>query len=111
MAQFIVELSGLPTDALVAYLAASPAPFGPSALYTVATEERIVDPEQRLSTFRALTDPAAFALAEALVAGISLPHAALSLVRNDVTHIKYATGGFFRPHQDYLSLVSNVVQE
>ena len=33
------------------------------------------------------------------------------LLRNNVTEIVYEKGGFFKRHQDYLSLVSNVVEE
>ena len=41
----------------------------------------------------------------------SATHAALTLLRNDVTHIVYTAGGFFKAHQDFLSLVSNCVEE
>lgn len=33
------------------------------------------------------------------------------LLRNDATHIVYEAGGFFKRHQDYLSLTSNIVEE
>jgi len=33
-----------------------------------------------------------------------------SLDRNDVTYIIYPTGGFFKAHQDFLSLTSNCIQ-
>jgi len=33
------------------------------------------------------------------------------LVKNDATHIKYKKGDFFKPHEDYLSLKTNMVEE
>ena len=111
MGSFVFEFSGLDTTALIAHLASCPVPFEPSALYDAVSEEKRIDTELRLSSFRALTDAASFDIAAALVATLSIPHASLTLVRNDVTHIAYAKGGFFKPHQDFLSLVSNVVEE
>jgi hypothetical protein len=34
-----------------------------------------------------------------------------TLVPDDATHIVYETGGFFKPHRDFTSVVSNVVEE
>ena len=34
-----------------------------------------------------------------------------SLVRNDVTEIRYRAGGFFKRHQDFLSVQGNVIEE
>jgi hypothetical protein len=111
MGSFVYEFSGLDTSALIAHLASCPVPFEPSALYDAVSEEKRIDTELRQSTFRALTDAASFEITAALVATLSIPHASLTLVRNDVTHIVYAKGGFFKAHQDFLSLVSNVVEE
>lgn len=108
---YVHEFSGLDTRALIAHLASNPSPFSPSALYDTATEEKRIDTELRLSVFRALTDSASFDCAAALVATLRVPQASLTLVRNDVTHIVYSKGGFFKPHQDFLSLVSNCVEE
>ena len=33
------------------------------------------------------------------------------LVRNDITHIVYGPGDFFKRHSDYLSVTSNIVEE
>ena len=34
-----------------------------------------------------------------------------NLIENDITHIKYQAGYFFQPHEDYLTLTSNIVEE
>jgi len=39
------------------------------------------------------------------------PTKVYSLVRNDVSHIIYGPGGFFKRHSDYLSVTSNVIEE
>ena len=39
------------------------------------------------------------------------PLNSFTLVPNDVTHIIYEEGGFFKPHSDYLSVTSNCVEE
>ena len=33
------------------------------------------------------------------------------LVKNDITFIKYSKGGFFKTHQDYTTVTSNVMEE
>ena len=111
MAQFIHKFSGLNTSALVSFLASSSLPFSPSTLYDLKEEETILDESLRLSTVRKFKDPAAFALIDSLMATLHLPHVNLTLLHDDVTHIKYKKGGYFSPHHDYLSLVSNFVQE
>jgi hypothetical protein len=51
-----------------------------------------------------------FGLAQAVVVQVAAGDALndLYLLKNDVTHIVYETGGFFKKHADYLSLTSNV---
>jgi hypothetical protein len=34
-----------------------------------------------------------------------------TLIKNDITYIKYDKGGFFNKHADYLSFTSNLVEE
>ena len=107
------ELSGLEIEPLCAYLEACDAPFQPSQLYSAAEDAKFVDTSLRLSEYRALTDERLFDIAEALVGKISAqdPGCDYTLVRNDVTHIRYLEGGFFSRHQDFLSLASNMVEE
>jgi hypothetical protein len=98
---------------LRAYLDGCNDPFDTSAVYEVATSERVVDESLRQSKFRALKDPAVFKLAAEIVDRMSDqdPLNDFTLVPNDVSHIVYNKGGFFRAHSDYLSLTSNVIDE
>ena len=114
MAHFVREFSSLPTAALRALLDGCAQPWEESALYEVAGDRRLVDTSLRLSRFRAIADDARlFAAARALVAAAAAPDALndYTLLQNDVTHIRYEPGGFFKAHEDYLSLTSNVVEE
>ena len=74
---------------------------------------KFLDTEQRSSTFRELNDPKLWSLCEEVVACASATDekCSYSLVRNDATHIRYLEGGYFKTHQDYLSLTSNCVEE
>ncbi len=67
MAQFVKEFHGLPIGPLRAYLDTCPQPLQTSELYGVASASKFVDTDLRLSRFRALVDPALFALAEQLL--------------------------------------------
>ena len=113
MAQFVKEFSGLPVAGLRAFLDGCAQPFEASALYEVAGGRRLVDPERRLSKFRSIADARLFALAREAVEAAARADELndYTLVQNDVTHIRYEPGGFFKPHEDFLSLTSNVVEE
>jgi hypothetical protein len=67
----------------------------------------------RKSTFRSITDAKLFDLVESILAKVNHddPSYKYTLRRNDITHIKYETGGFFKRHRDYLSTTSNLVEE
>jgi len=88
-------------------------PLEASKLYSTLTETKFVDESLRRSSFRAIVDPTLFTIADQLVQAVNAtdPLYKYQLVRNDVTEIVYQPGGFFQRHQDYLSLVSNVVEE
>ncbi len=85
----------------------------PSQLYAPAVDKKFIDVEQRFSVYRTFTQKELFDLCEQLVTYLSTldPVYKYKLVRNDVTHIHYETGGFFNPHSDYLSLKSNMIEE
>lgn len=106
MAQFVREFSDVPVAGLRAFLDGCTQPFEASALYEVAGARRLVDPERRLSRFRAIADVRLFALAREAVAAAARADELndYTLLQNDVTHIRYEAGGFFSPHEDYLSL-------
>ena len=88
-------------------------PFNQSQLYSPKEEVKFVDTEQRTSKYRDIQDPDLYEACEELV--IHLNHEddtrSFHLVRNNVTHIIYEKGGFFKRHNDFLSLTSNIVEE
>ena len=97
-----------------ALLDKNPQAFSPSLLYETATKKKIKDTERRLSEFRAITnDDELWDACERIVATVSAEDSnyTYALVRNDATHLRYKPGGFFKVHQDFLSLQSNCVDE
>lgn len=111
--QYVRECEGLPVQGLIEFLADCDVPFQPSAIYQVASSENIIDPGRRVSVFRELNHPKVLEFASELVAKVSEsdPVNTFALAKTQMTHVVYEEGGFFRPHQDFLSLVSNCVQE
>lgn len=87
--------------------------FSDSLLYLPAEEEKIIDKGRRVSQFRTFTDTVIFTLVESLIAKLNAvdTETEFYLVKNDVTHIRYEKDGFFKKHQDYLSLSTNTVTE
>ena len=110
---FYSEFSDLPVQKLRAFLDQHDQPFEPSQLYSPAAEAKYVDTGQRVSEFRAIVNAECFGLAEELVAAVNRNQTGIrfSLVRSDVTEITYQPGGFFKRHQDFLSVQGNVVEE
>ena len=96
--QFVKEFAGLPVTGLRAFLDGCVQPFEASALYEVAGARRLVDPERRLSRFRAIADVHLFALAREVVEAAARADELndYTLLSNDVTHIRYEPGGFFK---------------
>ena len=94
----------LDTSAICAYLDSCEEPFSASQLYSAVEEAKFVDASLRLSEYRALADEHLFMIAEDLVRQVSVQDSSndYTLVRNDVTHIRYGVGGFFKRHQDFL---------
>jgi hypothetical protein len=100
---------------MMAHLAACTIPLEASQLYSKEKEEKFEDPSLRRSRFRLLADPTALDLAEAFVKKLNeldavnefslgegaqqrVPDTACA-VRNNVTHIVYQAGDFFKAHQ------------
>ena len=67
----------------------------------------------RQSVFRAIADAKLFDLVDSIVSKLNQDDRSYkyTLRRNDVTHIKYEKGGFFKRHRDYLSTTSNLIEE
>ena len=106
--QFIEEFSGLDVARLQAYFAACDVPFQASQLYSASRDEKFVDESLRLSKYRAITDSVLFDIMQEIATRLK---PGCILVRNDITQIVYGPGGFFKQHQDYLSMKSNILDE
>lgn len=88
-------------------------PFEDSMMYSQAADEKFIDKNIRLSEFRTFETKSMFDKFKILVDEINKQDKFQSykLVENDITHIKYKTGGFFKKHDDYLSLKTNTLTE
>ena len=113
LARSVVIPAALVDEARAA-LDANTSEWAPSLLYETATATKISDETRRVSEFRAIADDGKlWAACEKIVSRLSAEDQtyAFALVRNDATHLRYRAGGFFKTHQDYLSLTSNAVDE
>lgn len=116
MSQFIKEFGIVDEDATQKFaemILSYEGEFQPSQLYSVKEEAKFYDDKQRVSEFRLITDDKFFEQAELIINKINELDQMMEykLVRNDITHIRYQKGGFFTPHEDFLSLTSNVIEE
>ena len=109
----VQAISNLDVSAIIAFLQGNDREFQPSQLYMPVDDEKVVDLDKRVSEFRVFTDEALFESAEIIVKQLSERSDTREyvLVRNDLTHIRYRAGGFFKRHQDFLSLATNMVEE
>lgn len=100
-------------ESIKAWLAARDDPYSDSQLYYPGPDQKVVDKAKRVSQYRTFTDKKIFGLADEMVQYYSDqdPYWDFTLVRNDVTQIRYEEGGFFKPHKDYLSLKTNHLTE
>mmetsp|Transcript_60230 Transcript_60230/g.111664 ORF Transcript_60230/g.111664 Transcript_60230/m.111664 type:complete len:682 (+) Transcript_60230:90-2135(+) len=112
-AGFFRELENLDVHEIQDYLTAHEQPFEASEVHMVEEGRNVIDLERRNSSFRRLKEDSLFNLIEPVVAQLSQmdPLLTYKLVRSDITHIKYAKGGFFAKHSDYLSVTSNMIEE
>lgn len=105
MSQLVREYFELPTQALAALVASDKAtPFQPSELYLPTKGCKYYDEGSRVSVFRRLRSKEIFEACGALIDAISADDAAcaLTLLRNDATHLRYEPGGFFKVRADFL---------
>ena len=108
------EIGGLEIDPVREYLRGCDLPFEASQLYDSQKEEKVTDDTMRRSEFRLVKDSAFFdLLRDGILLEINRTDTSkvFSLVRNDVSHIVYGPGDFFKRHSDYLSVTSNVIEE
>jgi hypothetical protein len=87
--------------------------FQPSEVYNSLTEEKLIKPDKRTSEFRTLTTPEIFGIAKKVLERFNekMKKASYCLFENDIMHIRYEAGGFFKDHEDYLSITSNLIDE
>jgi hypothetical protein len=114
--QYIKDIPNLNTsllDEITTKILTDKSPFNHSLLYDPKAEEKILDPSMRNSEFRLFTERTYFELVEKYIDIINEndPDINFILLRNDLTHIRYQPGGFFKPHEDYLSFNSNLIEE
>lgn len=94
-------------------LSKSDKPVEQSKLYSNLTETKYLDPKERNSVYRIFTDKEYFNLVEKYIVQLNTLDDMYSykLVRSDITHIIYEECGFFKRHEDYLSLTTNCLEE
>lgn len=116
MAQFLKEFPPIDIELqkqIYDFIRADKTEMSKSMLYSSSTETKFTDEDKRLSTYKSIVNDTLFSLVEKLVVELSNKDLDNNymLVRNDVTCIKYEPGGFFKLHEDYLGLTSNIIQE
>lgn len=98
------------------YMQKDPRKFDDSMVYNSQTKEKVLIPEKRQSEFKVFLcheHPELTKMCQNYVAEINKMNKNINflMVQNDITHIKYSAGGFFRSHEDYLSVTSNLIEE
>uniref|UniRef100_A0A6C0CAY9 Prolyl 4-hydroxylase alpha subunit Fe(2+) 2OG dioxygenase domain-containing protein n=1 Tax=viral metagenome TaxID=1070528 RepID=A0A6C0CAY9_9ZZZZ len=94
-------------------LSQSKIPFEQSQVYNVLKEEKETSPDIRMSQFRTLIDNELFDIGTKILNTVNsdMQKSKFIIYANDVMHIKYSAGGYFKEHEDYLSVNSNIVEE
>jgi hypothetical protein len=87
-----------------------------SQVYDSITDEKTFAPEKRQSEFKTFLcheHTVLTSFCQNYVDEINKinNHITFILVPNDITHIRYQEGGFFKSHEDFLSLTSNMIEE
>jgi hypothetical protein len=87
--------------------------FEDSMMYSQAKDEKFIDKNIRLSTFRTIEEDELFQSFEILVEEINKrdKFQKYKLMKNNITHIKYEKGGYFKEHDDFQSFKSNIITE
>lgn len=116
MTNFIRELPILNKeiqDKVYEYVEKNTQDLKTSELYSSVEDKKFVDLDKRSSKFKTFSEPFLFDKIEQLVKEINKldDYYSFTLVRNNVTYIEYGKGDFFKEHEDYLSVTSNVIEE
>lgn len=87
--------------------------FQQSQLYSSVKDQKYVDTDERSSKYRLITNKKAFHLVDQLIKKINKCDKNMNYIvfKNNITHIVYKEGDFFKTHEDYLSITSNTVEE
>lgn len=111
--QSVRALTGIDVGPIRAFLAKCDEPFKISELYATADSTRFADTDVRLSQSRAIIDPSLSALCEKLAGSISTDDEQYdyTLCPDNITHVKYDRGGFFKRHRDHCRGTSNIIEE
>jgi len=114
--QFVQEYDVLEPglqNAICDYMRADKRPFDESLIYDSVTEIKSVAMDERVSSYKTFVDEKLFNLCGKYIDIINQRNKYIHyiLCKNDVTYIKYEKGGYFKSHEDYLSLTSNMMEE
>lgn len=86
------------------YLEIDKREFKASMVYESDTDRKLVKREKRISMYKTFSEGPLFDMCEQVINKINEQDDYLEF-------IKYKKGGYFKPHEDYLSLTSNVIEE
>lgn len=84
-----------------------------SELYWSIQDKKFVDIDERSSKYKTFADKKLFDLVEKFISILNTKDDYYNylLIKNNVTYIEYKAGDFFKPHEDYLSVTSNIIEE
>ena len=116
MAQYIEEYENIDNELInkiINFVINDPNEFNKSLLYSSEKNEKFIDTNKRNSVFKTIVNEKLFEMLEEFIKKINNLHESYnySLIKNDITFIKYEIGGFFNQHMDYLSFTSNIIKE
>lgn len=100
-------------DKIITFIKSDKQKMQCSELYSSKQNKKFIDIKKRSSVFKTIHNDTLFDMFDEYVDGINKidQYSNFTLVRNDIQYIKYVKGGFFKEHEDYLSFVSNIVEE
>lgn len=87
--------------------------FEPSDIYSTLSESKELRTDLRLSEKKLFYSDALFDAGQSILDMINskMTDKKFIIYKNDITQIRYNPGGFFKSHEDYLSLTSNLIDE
>eukprot|EP01084_Bolivina_argentea_P264572 448185_1 len=100
-------------DKIIVTVQNDPNSFSQSQLYSSQKEMKFIDIKERNSVYKLIKNEQLFNLIDQCIDKINQmdKYYKFMLFKNDITFIKYSQNGFFKPHEDYLSITSNILEE